>query len=109
MVKTINKEMKETTHTYAVALVGSNPEAGVADAFEGALHVHALSVLAHPARRTLVHVHAKRVVSRGSESRLANAVVRARCVLASAVQTDSRILGAFVDIYPSTIRQKLIF
>lgn len=104
-----DKEMKETTHTYAMALVGSNPEAGVADAFEGAFHVHALSVLAHPARGTLVHVHAKRVVSRGSESRLANAVVRARCVLASAVQTDPRILGALVDIYPSTICRKLIF
>lgn len=82
-----------------MTLVRSNPEARVADALEGALHVHALSILAHPARGTLVHVHAKRVVSRGSESRLANAVVRSRCVLASTVQTDSRILGTFVDIY----------
>lgn len=82
-----------------MTLVRSNPEPRVADAFEGALHVHALSILAHPARGTLVHVHAKRVVSRGSESRLANAVVRSRCVLASTVQTDSRILGTFVDIY----------
>lgn len=82
-----------------MTLVGSDPEARVADAFEGALHVHALSVLAHPARRTLVHVHAKRVVSRGSESRLANAVVRTRRILASTVQTDSRILGTFVDIF----------
>lgn len=82
-----------------MTLVGSDPEARVADAFEGALHVHALSVLAHPARRTLVHVHAKRVVSRGSESRLANAVVRTRRVFASTVQTDSRILGTFVDIF----------
>lgn len=82
-----------------MTLIRPDPEAGVADAFEGALHVHALSVLAHPARGTLVHVHAKRVVSRGGESRLANAVVRSRCVLASTVQTDSRILGALVDVY----------
>lgn len=46
-----------------MALIGANPEAGVTDAFEGALHVDALAVLAHSAGRTLVHVHAESVVS----------------------------------------------
>lgn len=49
--------------TDTVTLIGANPEAGVTDAFEGALHVDALAVLAHSAGRTLVHVHAESVVS----------------------------------------------
>lgn len=49
-------------NTDAVAQVGTDPEAGVAHAFEGALHVDALAILAHPTGRALVHVHAERIV-----------------------------------------------
>lgn len=68
-----------------MAQIGADPEAGVADALEGALHVDALAVLAHAAGRTFVHIHAESVVPRRSEARLADAVIRSRCVLAAAV------------------------
>lgn len=86
-----------------MTLVWPESEARVADAFERALHVHAFPIFAHPARGTLVHVHAKRVISRGSETRLTNTMIRSRSVLASTVQTDPRIVGALVDICEQTI------
>ena len=89
--------------TDAVALVWANPEARIADAFERPLHVHAFPILAHSACGTLVHVHAERVVSRGSEARLANAMIRSWRILASAVQTDSWIVSTFVDVCKRTI------
>lgn len=46
-----------------MAQVGTDPEAGVAHALEGAFHVDALAILAHPAGRAFVHVHAERIVS----------------------------------------------
>lgn len=51
-----------------VALVGSDPETRVANTFEGAFHVHTFPIFTHPARGTLVHVHAECVVSRSRES-----------------------------------------
>lgn len=48
--------------------IGTDSEAGVADAFEGTLHVYALAVLAHSAGGTLVHVHTEGVISRRSET-----------------------------------------
>lgn len=68
-----------------MALIGADPEAGVADAFERALHVDALAMLAHSAGGTLVHVHAESVVSRRSEARLANTVIGSRRVLTATI------------------------
>ena len=96
-----NKEVRKCTD--AVALIWANPEARIADAFERPLHVHAFPILAHSARGTFVHVHAERVVSRGSEPRLTNAMIRSWRIFASTVQTDSRIVSTFVDICKCTI------
>lgn len=68
-----------------MALIGADPEAGVADAFERALHVDALAMLAHSAGGTLVHIHAESAVSRRSEARLANTMIGSRRVLTTAV------------------------
>lgn len=81
-----------------MAEVGTDSEAGVADALERALHVDALAVLAHTASGAFVHVHAEGVVSRRGEARLADTVIGSRRVLAAAVQADPRILRALVDV-----------
>lgn len=81
-----------------MALIGPETKARIADALEGPFHVDAFSVVAHSRRRAFVHVDAESVVSGRCETRLAGAVIRAGGVLASPVQTYSRILRALVDI-----------
>jgi len=51
-----------------VAQIRTDSEAGVANALEGALHVDAFAVFAHPTGGTFVHVHAEGIVSRRSEA-----------------------------------------
>jgi hypothetical protein len=72
--------------------------AGIADAFEGSVHVDAFAVVAHSRLSTLVHVDAKRSNGRAGKSFLANALERAGDILTAAVQTNARIFGAFVQI-----------
>lgn len=70
--------------TNAVTVVGAQTKTRITDALERTLHVHAFTVLAHP-RHTLVRIHAEGVVSRCCKTRLTNAVIRSRRVLASTV------------------------
>lgn len=51
-----------------MAQIGTDPEAGVANALERALHVNAFAVFAHPTGGTFVHVHAEGIVPRRSEA-----------------------------------------
>lgn len=72
--------------------------ARIADAFEGSVHVDALSVITHARLAAFVHVHAERTHCRAGKSFLADALIRAGDVLAATVQADPRVLQTFVHI-----------
>ena len=86
-------------HTDAVFAVGRQFVAGIADASEGAVHVDALAVGAHPCFAALVHVDAERADGRAGEALGADAFVRAGRVFAAAVQADPSILRTLVHVF----------